>query len=270
MHTLPVIIVNNYLAKTPEAAIIWQGEPVSNTTRIMLNRHMINRYSTRSIPCLLTALLFAGILSSASASNQSELEDWFNSDDDEEFGSIENVNEGELQFLSKLPDKPVHYHQNKLRISNTSLDDGWVRLQQCHYNMDHFPRVQIVYRPERIRKLKIVSKKNIELAWVENASIQLVNVDKGATLCAQAETRALSKNIDGSYTLKNGPYMRKFLDGYYPMHVSIEVSFPEQLEFAAVYPVQQQGFDVSKKPNMVQLDAWFEGRLNTILQLKQR
>jgi len=219
---------------------------------------------------LLFVTLFLALLPVAMADYQSDLEDWFNSDDDKEFDDILSINEGELNFLSKPPDQPVHHHQNKLIISNASLDDGWISLQQCHYNMDNFPRVEVVYSAERIRNLEIVSKQNIELAWVENSTIQLVNVDKGATLCLKAESRALSQNIDGSYTLKNGPFMRKFLDGYFPMHVSIDITLPEQLEFASISPVQQNGFAVSNKLNAIHLDAWFEGRLKTVLLLKQR
>lgn len=218
----------------------------------------------------LCIIMFSAMIPVASADYQSDLEDWFNSDDDKEFEPILNINEGQLNFLSKPPDQPVHHHQNKLVITRASLHDGWVNLKQCHYNMDNFPRVEVIYSPERIRKLKIVSSKNIELAWVENSSVQLVNVDKGATLCIQAESRALSQNTDGSYTLKNGPFMRKFLDGYFPMHVSIDIRLPEQLEFESISPAQQNGFVVSKNTNAIYLDAWFEGRLKTVLQLKPR
>lgn len=219
---------------------------------------------------ILCVTLFSALIPVASADYQSDLEDWFNSDDDKEFEAILSINEGQLNFLSKPPEKPVHHHQNKLIISSTSLHDGWISLQQCHYNMDNFPRVEVIYSRDRIRKLEIVSSKNIELAWVENASIQLVNVAKGASLCLKAESRALSQNTDGSYTLKNGPFMRKFLDGYFPMHVSIDIKLPEQLEFASISPAQQNGFVVSNNLNAIHLDAWFEGRLKTVLQLKQR
>ncbi|HED16240.1 MAG TPA: hypothetical protein ENI64_05430 [Gammaproteobacteria bacterium] len=224
----------------------------------------------RSYGRILCITLLSAIIPVASADYQSDLEDWFNSDDDKDFENILAINEGQLNFLIKPPDQPVHHHQNKLIISNTSLDDGWISLQQCHYNMDNFPRVEVVYSPERIRKLEIVSSKNIELAWVENGSVQLVNVAKGASLCVKAESRALSQNIDGSYTLKNGPFMRKFLDGYFPMHVSIDIKLPKQLEFASVSPAQQAGFAVSNQADAIHLDAWFEGRLKTVLQLKQR
>jgi hypothetical protein len=46
-------------------------------------------------------------------------------------------------------------------------------------------------------------------------------VEPGARLCLSAQTRALRNTGNGYFNLVNGPYMRKFLDGYYPMRVTL-------------------------------------------------
>jgi hypothetical protein len=83
-------------------------------------------------------------------------------------------------------------------------------------------------------------------------------------LCISAWTRALFDNEDGTYTLYNGPFMRKFLDGYYPMRVSMDVDFADTgLELLYVSPQEQEGFQISEAGSKVSFDAWFEGRLKT-------
>lgn len=37
---------------------------------------------------------------------------------------IAEVNEGVLEFLSKVPEKPVHHFTNQIDIIPSSLDDG--------------------------------------------------------------------------------------------------------------------------------------------------
>jgi len=62
--------------------------------------------------------------------------------------------------------------------------------------------------------------------------------------------------------------MRKFLDGYFPMRVSIDIKLPANLSFVAIEPVEQKGFKVIKEKQSLHLDAWFEGRLVTRIRFK--
>jgi hypothetical protein len=182
---------------------------------------------------------------------------------------IARVNEGALAFLANPPDKPVHHHHNDLRVDERSLEDGWVRLTQCHENLDAVPRAQVVFRPEHIRSLAVSSASGIEAAWVEGPSVQLKGIGHDARLCLDAETLVLSRNDDGSYSVRNGPFMRRFLDGYYPMQVSMAVHYPcDRLHFAGVLPAAQPGFTVTAGDCRVDLNAWFEGRLNTELRFE--
>lgn len=220
---------------------------------------------------LLGALLHA-VAAQAREPTPAELERWFNSDELEVPGaSTANVNEGQLVFLGSAPAKPVHYHANFLEIRPSSLRDGWVRLTQCHTNIDRVGRAQILFRKGRTRGLAITAADNIDQAWVEGDSVQLRNIHARARLCVAAWTRALTAHGDGSYSLISGPFMRKFLDGYYPMHVSTDVRYSGTgLNLVSVSPTAQTGFRVWEKPAEVRYDAWFEGRLKTELRFTAR
>jgi hypothetical protein len=186
------------------------------------------------------------------------------------FESAEKVNEGDLQFLVTLPDKPLHHHQNRIRIDRDSLSSGWVSLSQCHDNLDAVPRTQITFREGFVRDLRVDAFSHIEDAWVEGASVQLRNVEPGARLCLSAQTRALRDNGNGYFNLLNGPYMRKFFDGYYPMRVSLQVDYPVQLlTLIDIAPAAQPGLKLDERPGAIQMDAVFEGELMTLIQFER-
>jgi hypothetical protein len=172
------------------------------------------------------------------------------------------VNEGELTFLAQPPAKAVHSVRNRLTITRDSLETGFVALYQCHAQLDAVPEAQVVYRYQHMRQLRIVSQRGIDKTWVADDSVQMLGIHKGARLCVRAEVAVLHANADGGYTLRSGPFHRRFLDGYYPMHVVVEIRCPQALlQFAAITPPAQPGFRLSHSADGVQVDAWFEGRL---------
>jgi hypothetical protein len=187
-----------------------------------------------------------------------------------EFQSASQVNEGSLSFLGKPPARPIHHHQNRIRIDSASLSSGWVSLSQCHDHLDQVLRAQISFREGFVRDLKVVSFSQIESAWIEDASVQLRNVGPGARLCLEAQTRALKNAGNGYFNLANGPYMRKFLDGYYPMRVSMDIDYPAGLlKLVDISPMQQTGFDIRLEPGRIRLEALFEGELRTLVQFER-
>ena len=202
------------------------------------------------------------LLIPAIASTKEGLDDeWF--DDDLE-ARVANVNGGDLVFLSEPPLEPVHHHHNRVVVDADSLDNGWVTLIQCHRHLDAVPRTQVLYHQTRTRDLSIVSHKNIEQAWVEGHTVQLADVEHGASICIRARTRTLEFNEDGSFSLRGGPFMRRFLDGYYPMRVSMNIEVPrEYLRFVDTRPRHQDGFKVHETADGVHIDTWFEGKLYT-------
>lgn len=192
-------------------------------------------------------------------------------DDPFDFRSAFDVNEGTLNFLTSPPVKAVHFHQNRIRITPESLASGWVGLEQCHDDLDKVARAQITFREGFVRDLRVESSAHIESAWIEGSSVQLRNVSEGARLCLAAETRALRNSGNGFFTLHNGPYMRKFLDGYYPMRVTIDVEFPARtLGLVDITPAAQPGLDIVEAPGSIRLDALFEGELRTVIQFQRK
>ena len=192
-------------------------------------------------------------------------EDQFaNFPDDDLEARIAAVNDGELRFLPEPTAKPVHRHQNEIEIAPASLDQGWVELRQCHRHLDPVPAAEIVFRAGRARGLRVLSSQGIGAARPEGASVQLRDVQPGAELCLALQSRALEALPGGGYRLRNGPYMRRFLDGYYPMEVSIRVRYPAQLlALQGFDPAPQPGFRLHTAPGEIELDARFEGRLHT-------
>lgn len=222
--------------------------------------------STSQIQFCVLALCIAALpISSSTASSDDDDFDWF--EEDFEARALE-VNEGELRFLVKLPDKPVHHHDNVITLNAESLQDGWVGLRQCHYNIDKVSRAQILFREGRIRNLRITESKNIGKTWVEGASVQLTDINHDSSLCIEAESLVLTAGEDGQYRINNGPYMRRFLDGYYPMQVTMQVKLADSgLRFTSIKPERQPGFSVEDTADSIRFEAWFEGRLRTEIGL---
>ncbi len=186
------------------------------------------------------------------------------------FESAADVNEGSLHFLETAPARPVHHHQNHIVIDRDSLETGWVRLSQCHDHLDPVPLAQVTFREGHIRDLKIDSATHIGDARVEGASVQLRDVEPGATLCLSAQTHAFHDAGSGYYSLTNGPYMRKFLDGYYPMRVTLDIRYPaDQLQLLDVTPAAQPGFALDERPGFIGVDATFEGELQILVQFEK-
>ena len=174
------------------------------------------------------------------------------------------VNEGILDFLSSPPVDRVHAHRNRITLSPASLQDGWASLYQCHESLDSVPAAQIVYDSERIRKLQVASVNGIGRAWVEGHTIQLEDVSDTAGLCIRAESRVVHRLDGGRFVVRNGPFMRRFLDGYYPMNVLLDIRLPPgdwQLEKSR--PRVQPGFEVVSRSDGLSAEAWFEGKLVT-------
>jgi len=213
-------------------------------------------------------LFFGGITHTAFANEISpeELERWFNSDtlDPPRYDGAKDVNEGNLVFISETPDKSLHHHHNEITISPTSLSDGWILIEQCHSNIDKVPAAQIVFEKNRVRNIKIISYVNIEKAWVEGSTVQFENVKENAKLCIQANTLSLKLLDNGTYSLRNGPFMRRFLDGYFPLHVSFDLNYAQtDLELTSFTPNSQKGFEVKQGAGEIKIDTVFEGRLHT-------
>jgi hypothetical protein len=225
--------------------------------------------------CILgpAGLAAAAILVGSTLPAQAVEDDWPDGFDDEPdlMALTAAVNEGELEFIPAADAVGAHAHRNHIRITNDSLEQGWVGLEQCHENIDAVPAAQILFRNGGVRKLEIASSNNIGKAWVEGHTVQLEDIAKHATLCIRGESQALYRLGDGHYRLRNGPYMRRFLDGYYPMRVALNIDYPaDRIRLVSQSPTNQPGFDVHQREHSVDVNATFEGRLVTCFDFCDR
>jgi len=212
------------------------------------------------IPALILSAQVGFAQPNQDASDEQKWERLIEGDDEEK---ALQVNEGELAFLKTPPtNKLVHTVTNTITISDSSLQTHWVTLQQCHKNLDAVAASEIVYQYEQMRNLRLEHYYGIDKAWIENQSVQMKDIQRGATLCVVADVRILKPNNKGGYVIRNGPYYRKFLDGYYPFHVMVNINYPKSaLTLNAIHPKAQNGFDVEENNGRLTMDAWFEGKL---------
>jgi hypothetical protein len=181
----------------------------------------------------------------------------------EEMDRIDRINTGELVVFKAPPEDGILHQVSNNTLTAESLRTGWVKNSQCYFNLDGAVALQVVYRPGRVRKLRIARTEGIGKAWVEGDSVQLEDVQAKATLCVESENRALLPDEGmGVYAMHAGPFMRRFFDGYFPMRVTMTVNYPPELvSFAQASPGVDAGMLVSDSPGRMTYEAIFEGRL---------
>jgi hypothetical protein len=176
--------------------------------------------------------------------------------------AVLQVSEGELVFLTERSESETLHSINHITITESSLDTGWVQVDQCYRGLDAVPRTEIVYRYREMRNLHILDSTNIEQATAGTQSVELTNVKQNASLCIRTDARILQQTDAGHFSLRNGPFHRRFLDGYFPLHVRFTVHYPSALlAFESSMPQKQPGFMVQTQPGEVAIDTWFAGVL---------
>lgn len=212
----------------------------------------------RTLTRSLALLISLGVLTAAGSADLSPEEQLFYSDDEE---TALAISDGQRVFMSPQHDEQVLHSDNTLVISQQSLEDGWVKLQQCYSNLDPVDVTAIGYNYRGIQGLKVISSRNIASTRVVGQTIELTDIRRDARLCIQARVNLLRAH-DDSYSLRTGPYHRKFLDGYYPFHVTLTVRYPgDILELDSIDPEAQTGFNISTQLGHLKIDSWFQGRL---------
>ena len=210
---------------------------------------------------ILLLLILTHLNSLAYEPTEEELEQWFESDISEP-GYVDKSADSDLKIIAPITDEVIPSSHTRLTITSDSLNSGWVRIKQCHDNLDPVPDAEVVYRFRAMRGLHITESSHIESSWVEGQSVQLKNVERPARLCIEAEAQVLYREDDGSYRLRYGPFQRKFLDGYFPYHVSLDVYYPEKmLVVSHIEPSPELGYNLEIEQGTLRADAWFTGRL---------
>jgi hypothetical protein len=190
-----------------------------------------------------------------------ESESWFDQAEAEE-ARLRQINAGRLEFHATPPDTRIHRLHNRLDIDVESLENGYVALHQCHENLDPIRRAEVSYRFKSMKGLRLESWEGIERAWVEGDSVQMVNVEEGARLCIRARVALLHPRDEGGFVLRSGPFHRRFLDGYFPMQVRLDIRYPATLlRFAGIDPAPQPGLALTENPEGLSVEALFSGIL---------
>jgi hypothetical protein len=221
-----------------------------------------------SVCVLLTISIGSGVVSATQDRHEAQdLEQWFV---DESAPQVPQT-EGQLMFLQPAPDPPVLHSHTTMVISDTSLADGWARLSQCYEGLDAVPEAEVVYRYREMRGLQVRSATNIGKVVPGEQSVQLFNVGQTASLCVGFGARLVHLQADGSLVIRHGPYHRKFLDGYFPMHVSLEVLYPSsRLSFLRTSPEAQPGFELDVMEGRIRIESWFAGKLSVAVYFSVR
>lgn len=87
-------------------------------------------------------------------------------------------------------------------------------------------------------------------------------VSENAQICVTGQTQSLKILGAGKYRIERGPYMRRFLDGYYPMHLSETLNWPGlALQLQDINNQQAIGYSFENAPNQLKANYWFEGMI---------
>ncbi len=176
------------------------------------------------------------------------------------------VSSEKLKWTDKAS-KDNYWLKNSLKINSQSLKTGWLEFSQCHYQLDPVPKIEVSYNPKHTRNLKILSYQDIEKATALDNRVVLMNVKRGAQICIKGESQTL-KLMDNHFSLQRGPYMRKFLDGYYPMIVeesielnSVNARLAKQTPIRPISSIRPAKPQTASKPNHYDFNYAFEGQL---------
>ena len=81
---------------------------------------------------------------------------------------------------------PPFLHQKRLQIEAANLSDPWIGNRQCHAHFPRFPSLQITFKPDAVRSLRITHRENVEAAWIEGATVQMKQTRPESVLCFES------------------------------------------------------------------------------------
>lgn len=199
--------------------------------------------------------------------SQAELEAWLNDDSET---TQKNMHEDKPIFLDENQTEKILHSKNLVIITKESIDTGWVTIEQCHYNLDEIMETQIVYQYKSMRNLKILSTSNIENAWVEKNSVLLNNTKDDASICISVDAKIFYQKPNKTFTLVSGPYHRKVLDSYLPIHVSYAVKYPAKyLQYIGIKPDLKDKLRLLLQQGKVAVDTYFKGKLKIEMKFRE-
>jgi len=185
-----------------------------------------------------------------------------------EFSDI--ATEGQIKYLKERPDPNAYSYESRVKITAASLESGSVQIATCHYQLDPIRKVVIVFNPGRIQAIAVKSIDKMASAEVKNNQVVLTDVERGASICIDLQSKALDQVGAGQYRLNAGPLMRRYLDGYLPMAAKIRVDWPSNMLIVEkTAPSEKEGIQVVQGNDGVQLDMIFAGKMTAQIDLKK-
>ena len=173
------------------------------------------------------------------------------------------IHDEPLRLFAEAPSGPIPHITTRLTLAPGT---PWVAIEQCHEGLEPFPRVEVVYRYRRMRGLRVVGREGIAKAWVEGQSVQLEEVARGATLCVELEAAILHPDGSGGYRLHQGPYHRRFLDGWFPLRLTLTIG-GGGLRVTTMEPPPQPGLTFDRRGDKTVVEALFAGKLELDFRL---
>jgi hypothetical protein len=178
--------------------------------------------------------------------------------------------EGQIKYLKERPDPGAYSYESRVKITAASLESGSVQIATCHYQLDPIRKVVIMFNPNRIQAIAVKSIDKMASAEVKNNQVVLTDVERGASICIDLQSKALDQVGAGQYRLNAGPLMRRYLDGYLPMAAKIRVDWPtNMLTVEKTTPSEKEGIQVVQGNDGVQLDMIFAGKMTAQIDLKK-
>lgn len=172
--------------------------------------------------------------------------------EDDSFFETMNVQDSPLKWVTQQKTKGSYSLFNEITILPSSLEDGFVKFTQCHRNLDEIRAIDIVYNPKTTQALEVVSARGVGQYQTQAEKVELYQVEKGAEVCIQGQNKTLIKATQTqTWQLDRGPYMRKFLDGYYPMSVEETIFWPARMlswQATRVYDESQKTYQLISQP----------------------
>lgn len=186
-----------------------------------------------------------------------------------EFSDI--AQEGELRFLATHPDPKSYRYESRVKISEESLATGVVQLTTCHYDLDPIRKVVILFNPNRLQSIAIQSATLMGGVEVAGHRVTMSEVQRGASICIDLESKALDTLEDGSFRLQAGPLMRRYFDGYLPMQARLHFSWPQNLlSLKTTNPIPQPGVKLIQDTSEASMELVFAGRLTANIDLQRQ
>jgi hypothetical protein len=185
-----------------------------------------------------------------------------------EFSDV--ATEGQIKYFKVRPDPDAYSYESRVKITPASLESGSVEIATCHYQLDPIRKVVIVFNPNRIQAIAVKSVDKMASAEVKNNQVVLTDVERGASICIDLQSKALDQVEGGKYRLNAGPLMRRYFDGYLPMAAKLRVDWPpNMLSVEKTAPSEKEGIEVVQGNDGVQLNMIFAGKMTAQIYLKK-